>query len=223
MSFAFLGVALIIAVVNWIAVIKSWKPLDYFTKPAVMLALLVWLWTNDGFMGPLIWFSLGLIFSLAGDVFLMLPREQFIAGLVSFLLAHVAYIIGFSLTPPPINLPGLILALVILLTAFQIFRRIAAGLDSTNNSDLKLPVMVYTIVISLMLLSALLTFLRPEWNFLPSILVSFGAMLFFLSDTFLAWNKFVAPIRYRNLLVIVNYHLGQMLIILGALLHFRAF
>ena len=208
---------------NWIAVAKSWKPLEYFTKPAVMLALLTWLWTNDGFVGSLIWFSLGLIFSLAGDVFLMLPREQFIAGLVSFLLAHVAYIIGFSLTPPPINLPGLILALVILLTAFQIFRRIAAGLDSTNNSELKLPVLVYTIVISLMLLSALFTFLRPEWSFLPSIIVSFGALLFLLSDTFLAWNKFVTPLRFGNLLVIINYHIGQMLIILGTLLHFKTF
>src|SRR3954467_9277384 len=34
----------------------------------------------------------GLVLSLVGDIFLMLPDEQFIAGLVSFLLAHICYI-----------------------------------------------------------------------------------------------------------------------------------
>jgi uncharacterized membrane protein YhhN len=53
-------------------------------------------------------------------------------------------------------------------------------------------------------------------------LASLGAMLFFLSDGFLAWDKFVSPFRHGDLMVIVNYHLGQILIILGAAIHFGA-
>ena len=41
------------------------------------------------------WFVAALVFSLAGDVLLMLPREQFVAGLSAFLVAHLCYIVGF--------------------------------------------------------------------------------------------------------------------------------
>jgi hypothetical protein len=41
-----------------------------------------------------------------------------------------------------------------------------------------------------------------------------------VSDSFLAWNKFVAPLPYGRLRVIVSYHVGQVLIVLGAALHF---
>lgn len=220
MGFGFLGIVLGIAVLDWIAVVKKWNNIEYFAKPAVMLALLIWLGLNSGFSGSLIWFAFGLLFSMAGDIFLMLPKEQFIPGLVSFLLAHIFYLIGFTPTLPPVNLPASILILIIALTAIQIYRQISAGLEASHNSSLKLPIMLYIMVISLMLFSAMLTLLRPEWNFLPALLAAIGAMLFFLSDAFLAWDKFVSPLRHDDLLVIVNYHLGQTLIILGAVLHY---
>ena len=222
MGFGFLGIVLGIAALDWIAVAKRWKHIEYYAKPAVMLAVLVWLGLNSGFSGSLIWFSFGLLLSMAGDIFLMLPKEQFIPGLVSFLIAHIFYLVGFTPTLPPINLPAFILALVIGITAVQIYRQIAAALEASQKTALKLPVKLYITVISLMLFSALLTLLRPEWDFLPAMLASLGAMLFFLSDGFLAWDKFVSPLRHGDLLVIVNYHLGQILIILGAAIHFGA-
>jgi uncharacterized membrane protein YhhN len=222
MGFSFLGIALGIAVLDWIAVANRWKHIEYFAKPAVMLVLLIWLGLNSGFSGSLIWFSFGLLLSMAGDIFLMLPKEQFIPGLVSFLFAHIFYLVGFTHTLPPINLPAFILALVIGITAVQFYRQIAAALEASQKPALKLPVKFYITVISLMLFSALLTLLRPEWNFLPAMLASLGAMLFFLSDGFLAWDKFVSPFRHGDLMVIVNYHLGQILIILGAAIHFGA-
>ena len=220
MSNLFLWVALVIAVIDWIAVAKNWKTLEYCAKPGVMVALLAWLWQIGGFQGQMLWFAAGLVFSMAGDIFLMLPREQFIAGLVSFLLAHLAYLAGFTSTWPPLNLPSLILALVVAINSVQIYRRVAAGLSASGQSALKVPVLIYTIVISLMLLSALLTLLRPDWLPGPALLVSAGAGLFFLSDTFLAWNKFVTPLPYGKLCVIITYHIGQILIVLGAALHF---
>jgi uncharacterized membrane protein YhhN len=90
--------------------LRGWKNLEYFAKPATMVALLAFVILNGGLSGGMIWFAIGLLFSLAGDVFLMLPKEQFIAGLVSFLLAHIAYIIGLAPRLPG-NLPALLIAI----------------------------------------------------------------------------------------------------------------
>ena len=88
MSFVFIGIALVIAAINWLAVAKKWVKIKYITKPAVPMALICWLILNGGIQGQLIYFVIGLIFSLIGDIFLMLPNKKFIAGLVSFLFAH---------------------------------------------------------------------------------------------------------------------------------------
>ena len=220
MSYTLILIALVIAVVDWVAVAKGWRKVEYFTRPAVMVALLAWLWQNSTFSGHLVWFAIGLACSLAGDVFLMLPREQFILGLVSFLLAHLAYLVGFNSSLPPIHLASLILLLLIALAGSAIYRRIASGLQASGQAALKLPVLAYSIVISLMLFSALVTLVRPEWSALNALLASAGALLFYTSDTILAWNKFVAPVRHGPMWVIMTYHLGQMLIVLGAAAHF---
>lgn len=220
MSFFFIWIALIIATIDWFAVAKKWKALEYIAKPGVMLTLLAWFWINNGINDHTLWFALGITFSLAGDVFLMLPREQFVAGLVAFLLGHLAYLVGLNPTLPPWNLAGLILAFFVGITALQIYRRVAHGLLSSGLEGLKTPVLAYTIVISLMLLSALLTLVRPTWDALPALMVSSGALLFFISDTLLAWNKFIAKLPYGSLITITTYHLGQMGIVVGAMLHY---
>jgi len=220
MSYLLIGVALIVAIADWVAVATQRKTLEYFAKPGVMLVLLVWLWQASGFSGSLIWFGLGLVFSMAGDIFLMLPRERFIAGLVAFLLAHVAYVVGFNQTPTAFNLAGFVLAVLVTLVFLRVYRRIAAGLDASGQPALKTPVLIYSLVISVMLLSALLTLATDTWQAGAAILVSAGALLFFLSDTLLAWNKFVTPIKWGRLAVIITYHLGQILITVGAAWHY---
>ena len=220
LSYALLLLVLLVSFLDWIAVAKKLKFLEYFAKPGVMILLLVWLWSVSGFRGHIVWFALGLALSLIGDIFLMLPREQFIAGLVAFLLAHIAYIIGFNNSLPPINILSLIIAIIIGITALRIYRGIASGLVVANKSYLRIPVLAYTLVISLMLLSALLTLVRPEWSLISALMASAGAVLFFLSDAFLAWNKFVSPIRNGKLIVIITYHMGQLLITVGAAIHF---
>jgi uncharacterized membrane protein YhhN len=223
MNYFFFGLSFVLAVVDWIAVAQAWKKLEYFAKPAMMVALLAFMFQNGGLSEGAVWFTLGLAFSLAGDVFLMLPKEQFIAGLVAFLIAHVAYIIGLrpSLS---LGLPSLLialgLALLVALTAIQIYRRIAAGLKAGGKSSLRGPVLIYTVVISVMLFSAMLTLLSDDWFSVHALTVCVGAALFFLSDAILAWNKFVRPIRYGRLMNMSSYHLGQLLIALGAALHF---
>lgn len=220
MSYFFLAITLVVAVIDWVTVVKMWQKLEYIAKPAVMIALIAWLASEGGFQGHLLWFTLGVIFSMAGDVFLMLPRDLFIPGLVSFLLAHVFYIIGINDVLPSLTLPGVILLLIVAVTAAQIYRRVATSLKAKGLANLKMPVLAYTCVISVMLLSALLTLVGTAWVASAAITVSLGALLFFLSDAVLAWNKFVAPIPNGRIINITSYHLGQVGIVLGALIHF---
>ncbi len=220
MPVTFLVIALIIAVIDWIAIARGWRKVEYFAKPGVMIALLAWMWQIGGFQGRLAWFSTGLLLSMVGDILLMLPRERFIPGLVFFLLAHVAYLLGFNTAPPPLTVAGLILVILVVITSGQVGRRILAGLARAGQHKLKIPIIIYAAVISLMLISALVTLTRREWAILPAFLASGGALLFYLSDTFLAWNRFVDPLPYGRLRVMVSYHLGQALIVLGAALRF---
>jgi uncharacterized membrane protein YhhN len=217
----FLWITLFLAILDWIAVAKDWQRLEFITKPAVMVTLLVWLWQISGFRGQMIWFAVGLTFSLAGDILLMLPKEQFTAGLVAFLMGQLAYLVGFTCSGlPPLNLPTVILVFLVAGTSFQIYRRIAFSQKSSETNKLKLPVFIYTVAISLMLLSALTTLLRSEWQPIHALAVSSGALLFCLSDTLLAFNKFVSPLPHRRVTVIVTYHLGQILITVGAAFHY---
>lgn len=219
-SYSLLGFTLFVAIVDWLAVAKKWKQIEHFAKPGVMLLLLTWLWSISGFRGYLAWFAIGLVFSLLGDIFLMLPRERFIGGLVSFLLAHISYTIGFTDSAPPLSLVSIVLTFVVALISIRIYRAVSKALVASDNSQLKIPVQLYTFIISIMLLSALLTIDHPEWSAISSLIVSLGAALFYLSDAFLAWNKFVQQIRHGKLIVIISYHLGQMLIVVGAATHY---
>ena len=215
--FAFLA-----AIVNEIAEQKDKRIIVYIAKPAVMVFLLAWLYFYAGVGGALIYFALGIIFSLGGDIFLMLPNmdKWFLPGLVSFLVAHVFYTVGLNYTIPPLNIFGIFLAISIALFVAQIYRRLAAGLRAMGKDRLRFPVLIYSIVISLMWLSALQTIFDINWKTNASLLVSLGATLFVASDIVLAWFKFVGPIKYGRLINLTCYHLGQILLIVGAGLQF---
>jgi uncharacterized membrane protein YhhN len=213
-----------VAVVDWIAIAKGWKKVEYIAKPWTMAALFLVLALVGRFSSlPLIFFGLGILFSLAGDVFLMFSDRWFIPGLVSFLLAHVFYIVGFNI-PLPVVSPtwALLVALVLAFSAARLLRRIVAGLAAKGQRKLIGPVIVYGVVITLMLLSAMLTLFRLEWKATPAALVSVGAMLFFYSDAILAWTKFVAPIKNGRMMNMITYHLGQIALIAGVLIQFTS-
>jgi uncharacterized membrane protein YhhN len=205
-----------IAVIDWFAVALKMHRLEYFFKPGVILALLACLWLLNS-SASTIWFALGLILSLVGDIFLMLPRERFTAGLIAFLLAHIAYGIGLNPSPPPFNPASLVVALLLTLVGAQLYQRLSAGLTARRLNRLKKPILAYVIVISLMVLSALLTLLRPAWPPLSAMLLSAGALLFLLSDVLLAWDHFVSCFSFGRTPRMIAYHLGQLFITMGAL------
>jgi uncharacterized membrane protein YhhN len=211
---------IVLAILNWWAAVKDWKMLDYITKPATMLALIAWMVFEVGTSGPLILFTLGFLASMIGDVCLMLPRDLFIGGLVAFLIAHVCYIIGFNFQAPPVTVVTVLMTVGVAFIAWMVIRPLRAGLLAKGQKPLLQPVQIYAGVISLMLLSALVTLVRANWGTIPAVLASLGAALFFLSDTLLAWNRFVTPISRASLKVRVTYHLGQILIAVGVAVQF---
>ncbi|MCU0803940.1 MAG: lysoplasmalogenase [Burkholderiales bacterium] len=155
----------------------------------------------------------GLLFSLAGDVFLMLPHDRFIAGLVAFLFAHIAYIAAFTVgvplgTAPWILLPVALVAAVILRMLWP------------NLGRLAIPVTVYVIVIVVMTWTA-----AARAVALPSTataLAATGAALFLASDAILALNRFGKPFRAGRALNLATYFAGQWLIALSVALGARA-
>ena len=152
---------------------------------------------------------------------LMISLDRlFLAGLVAFLLAHIAYLIGFNIPVPEISSWGIFLAIVIGLGGSRVMRRIIAPLASKGQARMRMPVIIYSVVISLMLLSAMMKMTDITWNTQAAVLVSIGAFFFYLSDIILAWNKFVAPIQYGRIYNIGAYHLGQIMLIAGVIPQF---
>jgi uncharacterized membrane protein YhhN len=206
------AIALMLAVLDWLAVHHERKLAEYVLKPATLLAVLAaaWLITHgphDVWMAR--FFLPGLACSLIGDVLLMLPDERFfVPGLVFFLLAHVCYIVGLNPTLPPLLM--LLPLVVVIVIGALLFRSIISSMRRRGQQALLGPVILYGVVLSVMLVSAWATLFRPSpWTPLRREFVIAGASLFAASDSMLAWNKFVEPLPLGSLLVMVTYHLAQ--------------
>lgn len=219
-TFAALSVAAA-AVLDWLAVALGSRKAKYFTKPLVVLLLLVWLTSVGGWMWPLTAFTVGVVFSLAGDIWLMLSARFFLFGLASFLLAHIGYIAGFSLDSLPLSPMYWLFATFVTVAAFIFARRmLRSGILRSASPRLRLSVGLYTAIVTGMFLSALGTAFKPGWEihaWLPAVL---GGFLFYCSDALLAYDRFTHPIRHGRLIVRITYHSGQLLLITGAILHF---
>jgi uncharacterized membrane protein YhhN len=213
-----LVIVLIFAVADWIAADKKIKLLEYVAKPATMLALLEWIWLSVGWGDSMLWFTIGAVFCLAGDIFLMLPVDMFLFGLLSFLMGHIFYIVGLNNTSPYISLRGGVFIILLAIYLGWLYPKLARGLSEKGKNSLKIPVAIYAFVISLMVYSALMAWSRPAWPINATVLVSIGAILFYISDSMLAWDRFLNPISHARFKVMVTYHVGQIGIILGAML-----
>jgi uncharacterized membrane protein YhhN len=204
-AFLFLIIALVVAVFDWIAVSLGNRVLEYIFKPLTMVVLVCTAIVVDPTSGTAqTLLIIGLVLSMAGDVFLMLPSDRFVPGLASFLLAHIAYVLALAalgLEPSQMVL-GVVIAAV---AAVFIGRRIVAGATATA-AALRLPVIAYMGAISTMVVFAFGT---------GTAFAILGALLFFASDAVLGWTRFVSQFNRSRLVVMITYHLGQMGLVLS--------
>jgi len=213
--------ALIFASLEVIAVSRNLQKLEYLAKPAVIVCLFLWLYSSTGSQGNAFWFGLGLLFSLVGDVLLMISFEKiFLFGLFAFLLAHISYITGFKEELTTITAWSFILASFIAINVGRLLRRIVGAMRIRGENRLVTPVILYGTVISVMLYAAMSTMYNPAWKANAAVFVSLGAFLFCASDAVLAWNKFVSPVKNERVWNITLYYLGQMGLIAGVISQF---
>ena len=210
----------IVRFIFWITVIlelvlifmeqNEWR---WATKPLLMPLLMGILWAEKK---NVVYFPLlagALFLSWCGDVLLQMDG-LFIPGLVSFLLAHICYIIyfikrtsgktGMLKKKPVLLVPVLI---YILLFLYLLFPYLGA---------MKLPVTIYGITIGTMLLMSIHT--MGTTNYKTSLYFITGAVLFVTSDSILAINLFAVKYTLLSLAVMLTYASAQYLIVSGAVL-----
>lgn len=214
MAWVLLVAAAVVAITDWVATARGTRRVRVVAKP-LTLVLLIGVAVTLEAAEPAVqaWFVAGLVLSLAGDVFLLLPDDRrlgplppFIWGLAAFLLGHIAYVVGMVVDGPS-ALWALVGLVVVGATAGAVVPRLVAGVRRTDPSLLG-PVVAYMVVISLMVVAA---FGRS----VPAGIV--GALLFYASDATLGWNRFVSPSRTAEVTVMVTYHLAQALLVLSLL------
>jgi uncharacterized membrane protein YhhN len=150
---------------------------------------------------------LGLIFCLGGDVFLALPQDRmFLMGLVSFLLGHVLYVVCFFYVADVGHWTG-IGCLVGLLVSGPVFLWLRPHLGS-----MLIPVIAYVIVITVMVIGAWTVLGDTRLNYAGRLLVFIGAVSFYLSDLFVARERFLKSEFTNRLIGLPMYYIGQFLL-----------
>ncbi|MFT5879104.1 MAG: putative membrane protein YhhN [Moritella sp.] len=186
---------------------KKW--LFYLFKPVTTLSIAAMCYYLAPELNNYVYLILlGLVLSTLGDIFLMLPKDRFVPGLVSFLLAHIAYIIAFAGSFDVTYSWLLILPLVIL--ACVIMRVLWPHLG-----DMSIPVVVYmSIIVSMAWLSAerYLSFADTA-----SLFACVGAFVFLFSDATLAFDRFKKQFHRGYAFIIISYYIAQYFIALSVI------
>ncbi len=205
-------IILILAAVLMIALLyveklNNWKkklPVKTSLSCIFILAAVVQPHPLPGFYGLIL---LGLVFCLGGDVFLALPQKKmFLLGLVSFLIGHVFYVFAF------IKVAGLngFAAIGTLLTI-----GVSAGVYKwlkPHLGTMKIPVIFYIVVISGMMCGAWAILGETDLARQGRLLVFIGALSFYVSDLFVARDRFLKDEFLNRLIGLPLYYAGQFML-----------
>jgi len=207
---------LVVLLVNLIAVYSNSESLQFITKPLLMplLAIYLLLRTNTANSNLKGWIFLALFFSWAGDIFLLFEERGsnfFLFGLSAFLVAQVFYIVFFH----NIRMREYIRGNALLLLLVIVYYSILINVLSPYLGNMKLPVRIYGVVLSFMVMLAMHTMLGK--NKKAALWMTMGAILFVVSDSLLAFNKFFSPFNNAGVVTMLTYGLAQLFITEGAI------
>jgi len=202
----------IIALLDLLFTFGHYDHLRLFSKPLLMPALAAYVMSLPAAKHKNSWFIIiGLLFAAAGDIFLLFDRlspNMFIFGLVCFLFTHILYILYFAKTPqskPSLLKQSPVIGLVLLAYIATFLLCLFPHLGS-----LKIPVIIYTVVIGTMFLLSIhahnsLT-KKSGFRFV------LGALIFVLSDSLLAYSKFLTTFPFHGIAIMATYCIAQYLI-----------
>ncbi|MEO6452529.1 MAG: lysoplasmalogenase [Ginsengibacter sp.] len=207
---------IIILTVHLAGIGLKMKLAEHFSKPMIVVLLILYFLsqTNNIKSGLKKWILAALFFSWAGDILLMFQQNNslfFLTGLSAFLIAHIFYIIFFHLVrvKEKVHL-NVWLLLIVLIYYISLITFLSSHLG-----NMKLPVIIYGIVISCMFMLAmhmLFTKNKRAGNWMMS-----GALLFVISDSVLAVNKFYQSFEMAGVIIMLTYGLAQLFIVEGAI------
>ena len=184
------------AVTNWWSRVRDDARVEQWSKPLTTLLVIGLALASGAPRDHIVIAVIALVFCLAGDIALMPVLDNFVAGLASFLVGHVVFIVLFaSMGLHHARLAGLAIILAALLTA-SAGRIIVLG-AAHQNPALRVPVLAYLVVISSM---AAFGWATGNWW------VVAGSTLFVISDAVLGWRQFVRERPWMALTVMVTYH-----------------
>ncbi len=199
------------------------EPLHTFCKPFLLVSLMLYFWQNipKTHTNFPYWILAALAFSWAGDVFLLFKGETFfIAGLGSFLIAHLLYLVAYQDTHEA-GKPRLIAQKPYLLFPFTLYLVVFYAFLYPYLGDLAVPVGIYAMVLANMGILALNRYrhtTQASFNWIMA-----GALCFMLSDSWLSVHLFVlkdsSPLS--GFCVMLTYLTAQYAIVHGALLHLK--
>ena len=203
--------ALIFAALTIRAYLKGDTLQKCIFKPLAMLCIIAIAFLQPG--GDLQYYKIailiGLGFSLIGDMFLIFDKTMFVPGLVTFLLAHFCYVAAFYQAPAGANA---VYSAVPFVLYFAIFMRILWY----SLGAMKWPVMAYALTITMMGRFAMNRWLNAgDGGGIEALLAFAGALVFIVSDSFLAYDRFKKPIPQKDIYILSTYFLAQWLIALS--------
>jgi len=194
----------------------------FVAKALIIPVLMILFFVNiNPFTGRLhIFMIAGLLFSWAGDVVLELSKNNdnlFIVGLTCFLFAHIMYLTVFFLTP---GKNSILNNRIYLLIPVLIYGIVLLSCLYADLAGMRLPVILYTIVILSMLAGALNRIEKVKK--VSFYLVLAGAILFVISDSVIAFNKFVHQFDSSGIVIMSTYVIAQYLIVAGYIIQFKS-
>ena len=219
----FLYLFVLASVGEILSIIANIQWLGLVCKPALMITLGLYYWSSQKERQETVVLTvvMAILFSCMGDVFLMLQQSNpnyFMFGLGAFLVAHIFYIFSYQQhrgDETGNELQGLQkirFALPIVLAGTGLVTILYNRLG-----DLKIPVLLYAGVLTYMVLVALFRFGRTNAGSFA--MVFGGAILFMMSDSLIAINKFLEPLSQADFWVMITYISAQFLIVRGLIKH----
>jgi uncharacterized membrane protein YhhN len=217
----FLYAFALVSILQLVSELLDFKSIQFFVKPMIMLSLVGYYLASVPIRSSI--FIRALFFCWAGDVLLLFVQDDeayFITGLLAFLIGQALYISSyrqhsvedksFELMPTQkirYSLPIILAGTGLIVILFPVL------------GNLKFPVMIYGIALVLMVMTALFRYGRTTSS--SFWFVFGGALLFMLSDSLLAINKFRTALAFAGFWIMLTYIIAQYLIVRGIVKHIK--
>lgn len=186
------------ALTNWSTRVRPNERLETISKPLTTILVMWVAIAAGGRTTPTVLAVVGLVCCLFGDIALLDVVDRFVVGLVCFLVGHIVFIAMFVTLHLPHPSWGIVAAVVLVVHASIVGRRIVRGAASKEPA-LRIPVIAYLVVIMSMAVVAAMT--GNAWGIA-------GAFAFVVSDTLLGWRAFVQEQRWMSPAVMITYHVA---------------